>query len=115
MATKRSCSGINVLLLGLQEQYNYAFWGTFNQISQLGGKVRKGEKSTEIVFSEFIIRNKQSKRRIIFEEYKQLSKAEQENYIMLQKTDKVNHPQRMKVSIAERLKVSHLQRAKVSH
>ena len=80
--TKRSYSGINILLLGLQDEYNYSLWGTFNQIRKLGGKVRKGERSTEIVFSEFVIRNKKSKRKITFEEYKKLSKAEQENYIM---------------------------------
>ena len=82
MATKRSYSGINILLLGLQDDYNYSFWGTFNQIRKLGGKVRKGEKSTEIVFSEFVIRHKQSKRKITFEEYKKLSKSMQDNYTM---------------------------------
>ena len=82
MASKRPYSGINVLLLGLQDEYNYPLWATFNQIRNLGGKVRKGEKSTEIVFSEFVIRNKQSKRKITFEEYKKLSKAEQESYTM---------------------------------
>ena len=34
---------------------------------------------------------------------------------LVQKTDKVNHPERIKVSIAKRTKVSHLQRVKVSH
>lgn len=82
MATRRSYSGINILLLGLQEEYNYPFWGTFNQIRKIGGKVCKGEKSTEIVFSEFVIRNKQSKRKITLEEYKKLSKSEQDNYTM---------------------------------
>ena len=80
LATKRSYSGINILLLGLQDEYNYALWGTFNSIRKLGGKVRKGEKSTEIVFSEFVIRNKGSKRKITFEEYKKLSKGEQDYY-----------------------------------
>lgn len=80
MATKRSYSGINILLLGLQDEYKYSLWGTFNQIRKLGGKVSKGEKSTEIVFSDFVIRNKQSKRKITLEEYKKLSKSEQENY-----------------------------------
>ena len=82
MATKRPYSGINILLLGLQDEYNYPLWATFNQIRKLGGKVRKGEKSTEIVFSEFVIRNKLSKRKITFEEYKKLSKAEQQDYTM---------------------------------
>jgi antirestriction protein ArdC len=83
MMTKRPYSGINILLLGLQEEYNQALWGTFNQISKLGGKVRKGEKSTEIVFSDFFIRNKYSKRKITFEEYEKLSKEEKEDYTVL--------------------------------
>ena len=33
----------------------------------------------------------------------------------LQKTDKVSHPQRIKVSIVKRTKVSHPERVKVSH
>lgn len=40
---------------------------------------------------------------------------ELESKLLLQKTDKVNHPERIKVSIAKRTKVSHLQRVKVSH
>jgi antirestriction protein ArdC len=69
-------------LLGLQDDYNYPFWGTFNQIRNLGGKVHKGEKSREIVFSEYVIRNKQSRRKITFEDYKKLSKREQDYYTM---------------------------------
>jgi len=45
--------GINQLLLStmlLKRKYLNNTWMTFNQISKLGGKVLKGEKSTPIVF-----------------------------------------------------------------
>jgi antirestriction protein ArdC len=41
--------GVNIMLLGMQS-YRNPYWLTFNQARQLGGSVRKGEKSTEIVF-----------------------------------------------------------------
>lgn len=53
----RSCGaeyrGINQLLLGLtaaEAGYSSPYWLTFKQALELGGAVRKGEKSTEIVF-----------------------------------------------------------------
>jgi len=41
--------GINAFLLGL-EPYDSPFWITFNQAKKRGGTVRKGEKSTLVVF-----------------------------------------------------------------
>jgi antirestriction protein ArdC len=41
--------GINVFLLGMSS-YASPFWLTFNQARERGGSVRKGEKSTLIVF-----------------------------------------------------------------
>jgi len=40
--------GINVLLLGI-ENYADPRWGTYRAISEAGGQVRKGEKSSQIV------------------------------------------------------------------
>jgi len=45
--------GINVLLLwaaAVERGYASSRWMTFNQAKELGGSVRKGEKSTQIVF-----------------------------------------------------------------
>lgn len=45
--------GINQLLLGLtamEAGYSSPYWLTFKQALELGGNVRKGERSTEIVF-----------------------------------------------------------------
>ena len=41
--------GINVFLL-LAMSYESPFWLTFRQVSQLGGSVRKGEKSCPVIF-----------------------------------------------------------------
>ena len=51
--TGESYRGINVLLLWAaanQNGYGAAHWMTFNQALELGGAVRKGEKSTQIIF-----------------------------------------------------------------
>jgi antirestriction protein ArdC len=41
--------GINAILTGMQT-YASPFWGTYRQIRELGGHVRKGERATPIVF-----------------------------------------------------------------
>ncbi len=51
--SKRPYSGVNVLLLwieALEKDYQHTGWLTFKQAQKLGGSVRKGEKSTTIVF-----------------------------------------------------------------
>jgi len=53
MGTGQPYRGVNVFLLGLtaaEEGYSSPFWGTYRQISDLGGQVRKGEHSTLVVF-----------------------------------------------------------------
>jgi len=47
--SKRPYRGVNVFLLVLMG-YESPFWLTFNQVNQLGGRVRKGEKACPIVF-----------------------------------------------------------------
>lgn len=54
---KRSCGtdyrGMNILLLGMSaaaQGFNNPTWMTFKQAKALGGAVRKGEKSTPIIF-----------------------------------------------------------------
>jgi antirestriction protein ArdC len=46
--TGRRYRGINVLLLSLQD-YSDPRWGTYKAISEAGGNVRRGEKSTRVV------------------------------------------------------------------
>ncbi len=53
LASKKPYRGINVFLLAFTawaEGYPSAYWLTFNQIKERGGTVRKGEKSTMVVF-----------------------------------------------------------------
>jgi antirestriction protein ArdC len=53
MSTGQTYRGVNVFLLGLtaaEEGYASPYWGTYRQISELGGQVRRGEHSTLITF-----------------------------------------------------------------
>ena len=49
LVSKKSYRGINVWLLTMQG-YISPYWATIRQINELGGRVRKGEKSTPVVF-----------------------------------------------------------------
>jgi antirestriction protein ArdC len=49
LVSKKNYRGINVWLLTAQ-RYISPYWATIRQINQLGGRVRKGEKSTPVVF-----------------------------------------------------------------
>jgi antirestriction protein ArdC len=48
MSTGKAYRGINVFLLALSE-YSSPWWGTYKAITEKGGQVRKGEKSTSII------------------------------------------------------------------
>ncbi len=48
MSTGRRYSGINVWLLWSQP-YSSPWWGTYKQITELGGQVRKGERATMVM------------------------------------------------------------------
>jgi antirestriction protein ArdC len=57
LSTKKLYRGINVLILDVASTlggFSSPWWGTFKQIKALGGHVRKGEKSTAIVFWKVI-------------------------------------------------------------
>ena len=47
--SKKPYRGINVFLLHAMS-YESPFWLTFHQANELGGKIRKGEKSCPVVF-----------------------------------------------------------------
>ena len=49
LISKKPYTGINVFLLATQG-YTSPYWVTYKQAQELGGNVRKGEKSTMIVF-----------------------------------------------------------------
>lgn len=50
MATGKPYRGVNLFILGLVNDYQSNSWGTYKQITERGGQVRKGEKSTAITF-----------------------------------------------------------------
>lgn len=52
LSTRKPYRGINHLMLWFTAEtmgYSSPFWGTYKQIGELGGQVRKGEKSTTVV------------------------------------------------------------------
>jgi antirestriction protein ArdC len=49
LVSKKEYRGINTFLLGCAG-YSSAYWATFNQIKEKGGKLKKGAKSEMIVF-----------------------------------------------------------------
>lgn len=66
MSTRRSYRGVNVFLLGMAGQaagYSSSWWGTYKQIGELGGQVRKGEKSSVVVFWKVFERKATSEER----------------------------------------------------
>lgn len=53
ICTKKAYRGINTILLSLNS-YTSPYWATFKQVQGLGGSVKKGEKSTTVVYWQFI-------------------------------------------------------------
>ncbi len=51
-STGRNYNGLNLLLLGCTN-YESNAWYSFKQCAELGGNVRKGEKSTMVIFWQF--------------------------------------------------------------
>ena len=63
----RSCgtpyTGVNVIVLwiaSIESGYSSPFWMTYKQAEELGGQVRKGEKSTRVVFFQILEKEKTS-------------------------------------------------------
>jgi antirestriction protein ArdC len=59
LTTGKPYRGVNVFLLGFTAElagYSSPFWGTYKQIAERGGQVRKGEKSTDVVFWKILFK-----------------------------------------------------------
>jgi len=64
LISKKEYRGINIFLL-LAMGYESPYWATFNQVRELGGSVRKDEKSSLVVFWKWLeIEEEAEKRRI---------------------------------------------------
>lgn len=73
----RAYNGINVFLLAIRD-FTDSRWLTFNQIAKMKGKVKKGEKATQIVLWTFVeSRDKQDKRNIPLLRYYNVFNVEQ--------------------------------------
>lgn len=62
--TGENYKGINILLLWTaahERGFSSAYWMTFKQAKELGAQVRKGEKSTTIVYANVFTRDEQDK------------------------------------------------------
>lgn len=55
LISQKEYRGINVFMLGCQE-YSSPYWLTFKQAVDKGGHVRKGEKSTPVIFWKWVDR-----------------------------------------------------------
>ncbi len=55
IVSRKPYRGINSLLLGLS-RFESPFWMTFRQAAELGGAVKKGAKSSPIIFFKFVAR-----------------------------------------------------------
>jgi antirestriction protein ArdC len=62
LSTNKPYRGINIFLLifeGMEKGYSSPYWGTYRQITERGGQVRKGEKSTEVVFWKLLAKKEE--------------------------------------------------------
>ena len=59
LVSKKEYRGINVFLLG-STGYANPYWLTFKQAKQLGGHIRRGEKSTPVVFWKWLEREQEN-------------------------------------------------------
>jgi antirestriction protein ArdC len=72
-------SGSNALLLSMND-YEIPFYATFNQIKNLGGRVKEGEVSTEIIFWDIRVAHKETREAISQDDYLALTKEQKSNY-----------------------------------
>ncbi len=60
LISKREYRGINVFLLSAMS-YSSPYWLTYKQATDLGGHVRKGEKSTQVIFWKMLDKHDQKR------------------------------------------------------
>ena len=58
LVSKKEYRGINIFILSAM-QFTSAYWLTYKQATDLGGHVRKGEKSTPVIFWKMLDRQNQ--------------------------------------------------------
>lgn len=82
----RVYNGINSLMLYLfseKNNYDLPVFTTFNQARDQGISILKGSKSFPVMYWNLVVKNKDTGRSIPFEEYKNLTKSEQDKYTVM--------------------------------
>jgi antirestriction protein ArdC len=80
MVSKKPYHGINYFLLGACSKYSSPYWLTYHQAQELGGHVKKGERSEIVVFWKFLeVEDKETgeKKEIPFLKYSHVFNVEQ--------------------------------------
>lgn len=79
---RRYAGGNAFLLLFLCEKFQYQtpVFMTFNQAKEAGISVLKGSKSFPVYYFLFYVYHKETRKKITFEEYKVLSREQQQEY-----------------------------------
>ena len=79
---RRYAGGNAFLLLFLCEKFQYQtpVFMTFNQANEAGISVLKGSKSFPVYYFLFYVYHKETRKKITFEEYKALSREQQQEY-----------------------------------
>lgn len=71
---------ISLILDLIKNKYTSAYYATFKQISDAGGKIKKGATSSIITYYNFIVTHKETKEKITIGEYNALSEEKQLAY-----------------------------------
>ena len=79
LVSGKAYSGSNALLLSMND-FPIPYYLTFNQVKSLGGKVKEGELSTEIIFWDIRVSHLITKEPISQDNYLALSKEQKLNY-----------------------------------
>lgn len=74
-------SGSNALLLSMNN-FAIPYYATFNQIKSMGGRVKSGEVSTEIIFWDIRVSHKETREVISKDDYTALSKEDKSNFLV---------------------------------
>lgn len=121
--SKKRYEGINFFLLSMHD-YSNPYWLTYKQVEQLGGNVRKGEKSTMIVFwkiNEYTTTNtttneEESKKVPILRYYNVFNVEQCENVnIKADEVPEVQYNENEKIDIAQNIVESYQVREAINY
>lgn len=92
LVSKKEYRGVNVLILGFFSPYASPYWLTFAQAKKLGGSVKKGERSTEIIFWRWLeVKDKEDETKI-----KKIPMVRLYNVFNLEQTEGIEDPDKDK-------------------